>query len=148
MSTPNCVSADIVSANRGAYVSINKVRWPIYGWEVANKDYVDAKAGSAYTYISPMHKDDITLRIYIDEAGSGAAGVVSTGSQYFTGDKTFVNIYVDNTIPASANSVITQAYLSTHAAVPVPIYSPQSHINVIRIAIRFEAKVSVKMIFA
>ena len=109
-----CLNADIVSAKRGSYVTINRVRWPIYSWEVANKEYVDTKVGAGYTYISPMHKDDITFQVYIDEAASGSAGVVSTGAQYFTGAKTFGDgINLTNTVPGSSNSVVTESYVDS-----------------------------------
>jgi hypothetical protein len=108
-----CVDADIISSKRGPFVTINKVRWPVYDWEVANKLYVDTVVGNPYTYESPLHIDNVNLKIYVDDAASGMAGVVSTGSQYFTGTKTFSDINVVNTIPSSANSVITAGYLTT-----------------------------------
>lgn len=80
------MNADYVSPYNSSYVTINRVRWPEYGWEVTNKDYVDDKL--IVSYINPLHKN-VLRQLYIDEAGAGAAGVVSTGSQYFTGEKTF-----------------------------------------------------------
>ena len=119
------INADVISAKNGSYVTINRVRWPVYDWELSPKTYVDIKVGATYVYVAPLHKDDITLTIYADEAASGVAGVVSTGSQYITGAKTFENALVASTSPGSANSVISKSYLDTRMA-NITFSSPMS----------------------
>ena len=108
------VDADVICPKHGPYVSVRRVRWPVEDWEVVPKEYCDANSGATYTYILPLRKDDILFQISIDEAASGTAGIISTGSQYISGDKTYEGeIYMLDTSPSTANTVITRAYLET-----------------------------------
>jgi hypothetical protein len=43
----SAISADIITPKNAQYISINKVRTPVYSWEVANKQYVDGAIPNA-----------------------------------------------------------------------------------------------------
>lgn len=141
--TSHVVSTDVLQNKHGTFVSVDRVRWPELPWEVANKSYVDFASGVGYTYVPPLHKDDILLQVYVDDADLTHKGVVTLTDQTFTGDKYFTGdvhvtqeVFINETSPSTNNSAVTLAYVTqqfntaitatlplTKTALPGPVYN-------------------------
>ena len=124
-------TADFIGPRYGANVVIESVRWPQQPWEVANKSYADFVSGVGYTYVPPMHRDDIALQVYVDDADLTHKGVLTLANQTIVGDKHFTGdvyaaqeVFVAETIPSSSTSAVTLAYVNQQLGSSLTVSAP------------------------
>jgi hypothetical protein len=116
-----CVDADFIGPKNAPYVTINKVRWPIYSWEVANKAYVDAQTGSHLSYIYPLGTvSDITnTDIIVNNAVGTLPGVISGVAQTLGGALTLTAPLIGAAITATGQ--LSGASASVGSSTPAVI---------------------------
>jgi hypothetical protein len=81
------IDVDTICPKNASYVTINKVRTPVYSWEVANKAYVDYQVVNNITCVTPLVStpEPNTINISVNNANGTLPGVISGAAQTLGG---------------------------------------------------------------